>query len=588
MTIAEQKSCTNRQQQGQLCNNIYPNQQVQQTMQNNNPQQNTYAINSSKPLKKQTSALDNIAFHLGIKDSDSDQANDRNLYVTLSLLGVLFIVFIASVTGFFVMWFTDVYDNSLLEKLKLSYNSTAAEWWERPPVNPLLKVHVFNYTNVEEFIKGEATKLKVVDLGPYVYHETAEKVNVSYNGDGTITYKERRSYQFLANQSSGMQYDKVVIPNVPMLTAVSKYFHESFYKKMILNTALNSVNAVPFKTLPVDSFLWGYEDELLNLAKKFSFDSEISFEKFGILMTRNGTSAETFTIYSGETDLKQLAIIKGLDGKSSLDLWTTDECNRVDGTDGSQFPPHLMDKRQTLYVFIKSLCRKFPLQYEKEVTLFDGIPAWRYKAPLDVFAHPNINVDNQCFCHLGSASCPLSGLLNATLCSYGAPIYASFPHFYTGDEKLLETVDGLHPQREKHETYADIHPRLAFPIDGASRFQINVQVKKTSYITALEKFEDGDILPVVWLEVVPGVISEELRNMIYHSTFSANAIQLSFKYGSLLICVTTLALLTMACYCRTKNSPHVTYSCNEQPTQKKESDGTQRLNSSNEMKNHDI
>lgn len=142
-----------------------------------------------------------------------------------------------------------------------------------------------------------------------------------------------------------------------------------------------------------------------------------------------------------------------------------------------------MDKKQTLYVFIKSLCRKFPLQYEKDVILFDGIPAWRYKAPLDVFSHPSINSDNQCFCDLGSASCPSSGLLNATMCSFGAPIYASFPHFYTGDKKLLETVDGLKPQQEKHETFADIHPRLAFPIDGASRFQINVQVKKTAYIT---------------------------------------------------------------------------------------------------------
>lgn len=164
-------------------------------------------------------------------------------------------------------------------------------------------------------------------------------------------------------------------------------------------------------------------------------------------------------------------------------MWTTDECNRVDGTDGSQFPPHLMDKNQTLYVFIKSLCRKFPLLYEKEVTLFDGIPAWRYKAPTNVFAHPSINKDNQCFCHLDSGSCPPSGLLNATLCSYGAPIFASFPHFYTGDEKLLETVNGLHPQRELHETFADIHPRLAFPIDGASRFQINIQVRKTSMIS---------------------------------------------------------------------------------------------------------
>uniref|UniRef100_A0A8D8ARV8 Lysosome membrane protein 2 n=1 Tax=Culex pipiens TaxID=7175 RepID=A0A8D8ARV8_CULPI len=469
-----------------------------------------------------------------------------------AVLGFLIIVFIASVTGFFVMWFTDVYDNSILEKLKLTYNSTAAEWWENPPINPLLKVHVFNYTNVDEFFEGKAPKLEVVDLGPYVFLETAGKTNVSFNNDGTITYKEKRSYQFLANQSNGMQFDKVVVPNIPMLTAISNYYDESFYKKMILNTALTGVKAKPFKVLPVDSFLWGYEDELLSLAQKFSFNPEVSFSKFGILMTRNGTSTETFTIYSGENDLKQLAVIKEMDGKSKMEMWTTDECNRVDGTDGSQFPPHLMDKKQTLYVFIKSLCRKFPLQYEKDVILFDGIPAWRYKAPLDVFSHPSINSDNQCFCDLGSASCPSSGLLNATMCSFGAPIYASFPHFYTGDKKLLETVDGLKPQQEKHETFADIHPRLAFPIDGASRFQINVQVKKTAYITGLEHFQDDQILPVIWLEVVPGEISEELRNMIYHSTFSANAIQLSFKYGSLFVCLASLALLTITCYFRTK------------------------------------
>lgn len=510
---------------------------------------------SSKVSCKRSNTLDNIAYHLGIPKSDTDEVDDdRSVYVTLLLLGFLIIVFIASVTGFFVMWFTDFYDNSILEKLKLTYNSTAAEWWENPPINPLLKVHVFNYTNIDEFFEGKASKLNVVDLGPFVFLETAGKTNVSFNNDGTITYKEKRSYQFLANQSSGMQYDKVVVPNIPMLTAVSNYYSESFYKKMILNTALTGVKAKPFKVLPVDSFLWGYEDELLNLAQKFSFNPEVSFSKFGILMTRNGTSAETFTIYSGENDLKRLAVIKEMDGKSKLEMWTTDECNRVDGTDGSQFPPHLMDKKQTLYVFIKSLCRKFPLQYERDVILFDGIPAWRYKAPLDVFAHPSTNSDNQCFCDLGSASCPSSGLLNATMCSFGAPIYASFPHFYTGDKRLLESLNGLNPQQEKHETFADIHPRLAFPIDGASRFQINVQVRKTAYITGLEQFQDDQILPVIWLEVVPGEISEELRNMIYHSTFSANAIQLSFKYGSLFICVASLALLTITCYFRTKRN----------------------------------
>lgn len=528
---------------------------IQSVQHNTYKRNNVHVESSSKSMCKRSNTLDNVVYHLGISKPDADQVNDvKSVYVTLLLLGFLITVFIASVTGFFVMWFTDAYDNSILQKLKLTYNSTAAEWWENPPINPLLKVHVFNYTNVDEFLEGKSLKLEVVDLGPYVFLETTGKTNVSFNNDGTITYREKRSYQFLANQSSGMQYDKVVVPNIPMLTAVSNYFDESFYKKMILNTALTGVQAKPFKILPVDSFLWGYEDELLHLAQKFSFNSEVSFSKFGILMTRNGTSTETFTIFSGEKDLKQLAIIKEIDGKSKMEMWTTDECNRVDGTDGSQFPPHLMDKRQTLYVFIKSLCRKFPLKYEKDVILFDGIPAWRYKAPLDVFAHPSINSNNQCFCDLKSASCPSSGLLNATMCSFGAPIYASFPHFYTGDKNLLETVHGLNPQQEKHETFADIHPRLAFPIDGASRFQINVQVRKTAYITGLEQFKDEQILPVIWLEVVPGDISEELRNMIYHSTFSANAIQLSFKYGSLFICIASLALLTITCYFRTKNN----------------------------------
>lgn len=49
-----------------------------------------------------------------------------------------------------------------------------------------------------------------------------------------------------------------------------------------------------------------------------------------------------------------------------------------------------------------------------------------------------------------------------------------------------------------------------------------------------------------------GEISEELRSMIYHSTFSANAIQLSFKYGTLLVCVASLGMLVATLYYRGK------------------------------------
>lgn len=165
-----------------------------------------------------------------------------------------------------------------------------------------------------------------------------------------------------------------------------------------------------------------------------------------------------------------------------MNFWSTDECNQLDGSDGSQFPPHWMDKKQPLQVFIKAFCRKFPLEYEKEVNILNGIPAWRYKAPQNVFAHPDNNTANSCYCNTQTNDCPPSGVFNATLC-FDAPIFSSFPHFYTGDPKLFENIEGLQPDEKKHLTYADVHPRLAFPIDGASRFQINVQVQKAYWLT---------------------------------------------------------------------------------------------------------
>lgn len=69
----------------------------------------------------------------------------------------------------------------------------------------------------------------------------------------------------------------------------------------------------------------------------------------------------------------------------------------------------------------------------------------------------------------------------------------------------------------------------------------------------LSQFEDQQILPVIWMEVMSGEISEELRSMIYHSTFSANAIQLSFKYGTLLVCVASLGMLVATLYYSGKN-----------------------------------
>ena len=41
--------------------------------------------------------------------------------------------------------------------------------WEKPPLEVFLKVYIFNITNGEEFLNGNDKKLKVEEVGPYVY-----------------------------------------------------------------------------------------------------------------------------------------------------------------------------------------------------------------------------------------------------------------------------------------------------------------------------------------------------------------------------------------------------------------------------------
>lgn len=60
--------------------------------------------------------------------------------------------------------------------------------WINPPVNNLLKLHIFNYTNIDSFLKGEDTKIRIQDLGPYTYEQLATKVNVKFNDNYTVTF----------------------------------------------------------------------------------------------------------------------------------------------------------------------------------------------------------------------------------------------------------------------------------------------------------------------------------------------------------------------------------------------------------------
>lgn len=93
----------------------------------------------------------------------------------------------------------------------------------------------------------------------------------------------------------------------------------------------------------------------------------------------------------------------------------------------------------------------------------------------------------------------LSGEKNVWLT--GFPIALSYPHFYKSDPSLLQAVEGLKPEQEKHESYFYIQPKSGLPVDLAFRFQINMALQDISSIANVERFANF-VLPLLWFEIV--------------------------------------------------------------------------------------
>lgn len=112
---------------------------------------------------------------------------------------------------FVIFWFTNIYNRLLLEvsgplvshrffshllisvlqKVILRNGSEMLDFWTNPPIDPILKIYVFNYTNIADVIRGDEKVIKLQEVGPYVYRERIVKTGLTFEGH-KITYFVRR------------------------------------------------------------------------------------------------------------------------------------------------------------------------------------------------------------------------------------------------------------------------------------------------------------------------------------------------------------------------------------------------------------
>ena len=232
---------------------------------------------------------------------------------------------------------------------------------------------------------------------------------------------------------------------------------------------------------------------------------ELPNNAFGILNGKNDTATGPYEIYTGVTDQSKYAYMVSWKGQRAMDKWPTAECNAIFGTDGAQFPP-FRSKRDKLPIFAPDLCRTLYAIYERE-TDFKGIPVWRMKLDPKVFESPAMNPDNECFCAHAKKRpdrCAIRGIIDLSGCLNGAPLVLSAPHFLGTSPDLSALVDGLTPEREKHEFSLLFEPRLGTPVFAYGRLQLSIRVERTSFLRGFDQVRNA-FIPFVWIEESGGV-----------------------------------------------------------------------------------
>ncbi|KAM8872546.1 lysosome membrane protein 2-like isoform 1-T1 [Synchiropus picturatus] len=381
--------------------------------------------------------------------------------------------------------------NRLKKEIVLVEGSRVFESWKTPPPPVFMEFFFFNITNLDQVLAGEKPEVK--QIGPYTYREYRYKDNVSMveNGQKVSAYTVK-SFVFLRDKSVGDPLeDTIVTVNIPAW-AVMSTVKSSFFKASALAFVMAGLGSQPFTTLTVNDLLWGYQDPLLSKVALTNPDVE---PVFGLMHKKNGSHSGEFVYHTGMQNYMDYGRVATWKGDSQLTFWTSNQSNSINGSDGSAFHP-LIEKNERLYIFTPDLCRSIYMEFEKEVEV-RGVTAYRFTPPRSVLASKEENPANEGFC-ITPTECLGTGLLKVSPCRKGAPVVASFPHFYLADNKYIDAIGGMAPQREHHQTYIDLNPTTGVIVRANKRAQVNVLIEKIGGFPLTRKLKET-VFPVMFI-----------------------------------------------------------------------------------------
>lgn len=337
------------------------------------------------------------------------------------------------------------------------------------------------------------------------------------------------------------------MPNLALISAFPNVKSMGYFADLGFRSILASTKPSEFENVTVASYAHGFSDSFKGLIEKFKWDFHA--KDVGILAPRRGVDSKTTTVFSGTDDVRKVGQVYAIGNQTKINIWKSDKCNQVSGSDGVINGPWLVQNKQEVSVYLMNTCRTLPLVFDREAEVMNGIRTYRYQAPLGTFSSPESNPENKHYCELKSLNRKhIDGVLEISDCLDGnPPIVFSHPHFMEGDDELFKHFEGLKPNRSLHESFVHFHPRLSLPIYGVSRMMLSLRL--THYGKYYKNLPEGIILPLAWIETTNDEFPEHIKTRLWLSTVLVDFIENFIKFSSMASLMLTSAYVVVCQTC---------------------------------------
>ncbi|XP_075731602.1 protein croquemort-like isoform X2 [Rhipicephalus microplus] len=451
------------------------------------------------------------------------RASRPDMALVKAAVGVLAGLFLALSGLATYVFFPAIFRTQVEMNLVLEPNSEIYSSWQRAPIPIYLKYYFFNMTNPDEIMAG-TEKPRLQEVGPYTFLETREKVNITWNSNGTVSYRQVKRYYFQPDMTKGSLDDVITTLNMPMISSAYsvKFAPDEFFKDAVVGIFDQMESKLLVSKSMRELLFEGYEDGILKFAK--SMDFPVPSERFGWLHGKNDTDDGEYTIFTGANGMDNYGEVDKFNGLNQTTAYHG-YCNMINGTVGDMWPPLALESRDNITLFVSDFCRSIQMDFLGDVET-RGVKLRRYFASPRMFNYSS--KESRCFC---DDTCLPSGAINISACAQGSPVIITAPHYLHAHPIYQQGVKGIMPDPKQHQMYLDIEPKMGITVNAAAKFQVNVWIENIPDIPFFEDIHERRFYPVFWFENLASadknmlsrlrLVTEELPQYVTVGAFGA-------------------------------------------------------------------